>query len=144
MKASTTDRIVRFADMELRFRVDETDGEGNVVMFDWIVEPHARVPARHFHESADEIVYGLEGTLTTTVDGKVHEVRAGDVVFVHRGAVHQHENVHDEVAKVLIVLTPGTIGRRYFEEIADVVNVPGPPDIALLKDIMQRHGLVPA
>ncbi len=74
----------------------------------------------------------------------MHEVRQGDVVFVPRGAVHHHANIHDEVAHVLIVITPGTIGRGYFEEIADAVNVPGPPDITRLQTIMQRHGLVPA
>ena len=144
METQTTPRIVRIGGMELRFRVDETDGQGAVVMFDFIVQPKARVPAPHFHEAADEIVYGLEGTLTTTLDGKVHEVRKGDVVFVPRGKVHHHANLHDDTARAMIVIAPGTIGRRYFEEVAEVVSVPGPPDLGRLKEIMLRHGLVPA
>jgi hypothetical protein len=35
-------------------------------------------------------------------------------------------------------------GRRYFEEIAQVVNVSGKPDLAKVKEIMLRHGLVSA
>jgi len=144
VEAQTQKRILHIGGMELRFRVDETDGAGDVVMFEFIVAPQAKVPAPHYHESADEIVYGLDGTLTTTVDGAVHEVRNGDVVFVPRGSVHHHANLHEETARVLIVIAPGTIGRRYFEEIADAVSVPGPPDVAQLHEIMRRHGLVPA
>ena len=35
-------------------------------------------------------------------------------------------------------------GRRYFEEMAELINVPGKPDGAKLREIMMRHGLVPA
>jgi len=136
--------LVRVGAMELKFLVDETQGSGDVVMFEFSVPPNARVPAAHFHREVDEVVYGLDGILTSSVDGKRHEVRKGDSLFVPRGSVHIHENLHDETARVLTVLTPGAIGRRYFEEIAEVVNSGGKPDPARIKDIMQRHGLVPA
>ena len=42
------------------------------------------------------------------------------------------------------VLTPGTIGRGYFEEVAEAVSGPGRPDPARLQAIMLRHGLVPS
>ena len=64
--------------------------------------------------------------------------------FVRRGSVHTHENLHGETARSLIVMTPGSIGRRYFEEVAREVNVPGKPDLAKVKEIMLQHGLVPA
>ena len=137
-------RVVEVGQMELRFLVDESDGAGELVMFEFKIPAGARVPAPHHHAAVDEAVFGLEGTLTTTVDGLVHEVRAGDSVFVPRGAVHQHENLHDEDARALIVLTPGSIGRRYFEEIAVEVSGPGRPDPARIAEVMQRHGLVPA
>lgn len=144
MDAARPHRIVRIGALELRFHVDETDGAGDVVMFEFTVPPKARVPVPHFHEACDEIVYGLDGTMTTTLDGRVHEVRKGDVVFVPRGKVHHHANLHDDTAKAMIVIAPGTIGRRYFEEMAEVVSQPGPPDMARMQDIMRRHGLVPA
>ncbi len=37
-----------------------------------------------------------------------------------------------------------TIGRRYFEEVDEQVNMPGKPDPMKVKDIMLRHSLVPA
>lgn len=136
--------LVRIGDLELKFLVDETHGAGDLVMFEFTVPPQARVPAPHFHRDVDEAVYGLAGTLATTVDGEVRQVRPGDTVFIPRGRVHHHENPHSETARALVVLTPGSIGRRYFQEIAAEVNVLGKPDVTRVKEVMLRHGLVPA
>jgi uncharacterized cupin superfamily protein len=46
-------------------------------MFEFSVAPQARVPASHFHREVDEVVYALDGVLTSTVDGKRHELRNG-------------------------------------------------------------------
>ncbi|WP_217573263.1 cupin domain-containing protein [Mesorhizobium sp. GbtcB19] len=132
--------IVRIGQLELRFLVSEV----GATVFEFTVPSRARVPAAHHHRDADEFLYGLEGTLTVIVDGQTREIRAGDAIFIPRGAVHHHENLHDDTAKVLASMTPGTIGRRYFEEIAEVVNVPGKPDLAKAGEIMLRHGLIPA
>ncbi len=135
---------VQIGDLDLRFLVDETQGSGDLVMFEFTVPPQARVPAPHFHRDVDEAVYGLEGTLTMTLDGDRRELRSGEVIFIPRGSVHHHENLHEQTARALVVLTPGSIGRRYFEEIAEAVNVPGKPDLAQVREIMLRHGLIPA
>ena len=82
--------------------------------------------------------------MTTMRDGERHEIRPGDSLLIRRGQVHHHANVGDISAKAMVVLNPGTIGRRYFEEIAEVVNVPGKPDMAKVREIMARHGLVAA
>src|SRR5262249_11800138 len=107
---STEGRTVRFLGIDLRFMVDETDGKGELVMFEMAVAPEARVPTPHYHVEVDEAVYGLEGTLTTMLDGVVHEIRSGDSLFIPRGKVHHHANRHAETAKALIVMTPGSIG----------------------------------
>lgn len=131
--------IVRIGELELRFRV----ADPGATVFEFIVPPRARVPAPHYHQEADELLYGIEGTLTVSVDGKTQELGAGDTVFIPRGSVHHHENLHDGVSRTLAVMTPGTIGRGYFEEMAEVINVSGKPDLAKAREIMLRHGLVP-
>jgi len=132
--------LVRIGELRLRFVTDNAD----VVMFEFIVPSKARVPAPHYHEAADEIVYGVGGRLTSTVDGNKRELTAGDSLIIPRGRVHHHENLHADDAKALIVLTPGSIRKLYFEEIAEVVSAPGKPDPAKIEDIMRRHGLIPA
>jgi quercetin dioxygenase-like cupin family protein len=136
--------LVRIGALELRFLIDETQGSGNLVMFEMTVPPNSRVPAPHYHREVDEVIYGLEGILTFTLAGERHEVGTGESLLVRRGSVHGFENPHAATARVLSVLTPGSIGRRYFEAIAATVNVPGKPDLKRIKDIMLEHGLVPA
>ncbi len=143
MEPDTAD-VLRIGSLELRFLVDETQGSGDLVMFEFVIPEGARMPAPHHHAGVDEAVYGLEGTLTATVDGREHQVGPGQAVLIPRGSVHQHENRHAGAARALVVLTPGSIGRRYFEEMAEQVNVPGRPDPSRLKEVMLRHGLVPA
>lgn len=130
---------VRVGAMELRFIIDG----GQATVFEFTVPSRARVPVPHYHESADELVYGLEGTLTTTVDGTAHELHPGDAIFIPRGAVHHHANPHEAPARALVSITPGTISRRFFEEMAELVNAPDKPDLARGAEIMRRHGLVP-
>src|SRR5207237_5032625 len=86
-------KTVRIGDLEVRFLVDEAESAGKVVMFEFVVPSKARVPAPHHHRDVDEVVYGLEGTLTTTVDGQKRPIAAGETVFIPRGSVHYHENV---------------------------------------------------
>jgi quercetin dioxygenase-like cupin family protein len=136
--------VVLIGELELRFLVDEAQSHGKLVMFEFIVPPRAKVPAAHFHRDVDEVVYGLDGVLTTTIEGRAHQVTAGTSAFIPRGAVHIHENLHDTTARVLVMMTPGSIGRSYFQEVAAEVNVAGKPDLAKIKEIMVRYGLVPA
>lgn len=132
--------LVRIGELELRFTI----GEPSATVFEFLVPPRARVPAPHHHADADEILYGLEGILTVTVDGSARELKPGEAAFIPRGSVHHHENLHPGISRSLVVITPGTITRAYFEELAAVVNVPGKPDPARVGEIMSRHGLVPA
>jgi quercetin dioxygenase-like cupin family protein len=131
--------LVAIGALELRFAVDTP----NLVMFEFIVPPNARVPAPHYHKDVDEAVYGLAGTLTTTAGGEKHAVTAGASRLIPRGTVHTHENLHAETARALIVMTPGSIGRRYFEELAQLMRG-GKPEPAVINAIMLRYGLVPA
>jgi quercetin dioxygenase-like cupin family protein len=137
-------KTIRIGDLELRFIVDETQGSGDLVVFEFVVPARARVPVPHYHRDVDEMVYGVAGTLTTTIDGEEHELMAGDSAFIAHGRVHHHENQHDETARALIVMNKGSIGIRYFEEMAQAVGGPENPDPAKIKDIMLRYGLVPA
>jgi len=58
--------------------------------------------------------------------------------------VHQLENLGVVDGRGLSVITPGLLGPVFFREVADVLNVGGPPDIVRIGAIMRRHGLRPA
>ncbi len=136
--------IIRIGQVEIRFLLDGEDTNNQLCLFEFIVPPGARVPAPHYHVAVDEVLYGLEGILTFTVNGVPHEIAPGDKCFVPRGAVHGFVNKHDQTAKALAVLTPASIGPAFFRETAAVINAGGPPDLVKVKEVMRRHGLMPA
>jgi uncharacterized cupin superfamily protein len=82
--------------------------------------------------------------LTGQINGESHELRAGDCALIPRGAVYYAENLHNEAARALIVLNPGSISRASFEEIARAVTGPRKPHPARLTEKMLRYGAGPA
>ncbi len=103
----------------------------------------AKVPLPHYHEYFDETVYGLEGVMTFTVDGKTIELEKGQSLFIPKGIVHGFNNLSQQNARALAVATPGLIGAEYFQELAVIINAGGPPDIEKIKAVFKKHGLVP-
>jgi hypothetical protein len=81
---------------------------------------------------------------TVTLDGVAHRLKSGDALFVPRGAVRRFDNLDAGDARALVTLTPAVAGKRYFEDIAAVVNAGGPPDMAKVKAVMDKYGLVVA
>lgn len=135
--------VVAFAGLELRFHRDRHETGGSLDLFTMIVQPQARMPVAHHHESWDETLYGLSGTTTWRIDGVDTALEAGSTLFIPRRVVHGFRNDTDAPASCLVVLTPGALGPEYFQEMAELVNA-GRPDPAAMKAVMTRYGLVPS
>lgn len=138
--AAATSETISIGKLGIRYLIDGT-ATGGMGVFELTVPPGARVPPPHSHTDNEECAYCLEGTLTYSVDGVVRELTPGEYMFTPRGSVHQFNNLSDETARALIVLTPD-IGPQYFRDIAAVVDAGGPPDPAKMAEIMTRYGLV--
>jgi len=133
---------IRVGSLELRFLHDKHSTQGALDMFEMTVPPGGGMPVPHYHRDWEETVYGLSGVLTLTVDGAIIAVGAGESLFIARGVVHGFDNRGTEAARCLCVLTPGVLGPEFFREMAAATASP-PPDLALLREILTRHGLVP-
>jgi quercetin dioxygenase-like cupin family protein len=141
--SATVDNSVRIGPMELKFFGSGLPGDC-LVAFEITLQPGMGGPEPHYHREVDEFVYGLEGTFTYSVDGQVTAVKPGVGAFSPRGSVHRFSNDDPSaIARALIVLGPGSIGKPFFSEVADVVRGGGPPDFAKVREIMLQHGLVP-
>lgn len=136
-------QTIQIGQLQLHFLLDGEDTNNGIVMFEFIIPEGAKVPIPHYHKEVDEVVYGLEGITSTTVDGKITEIGAGDRVFIPKGAVHHHDNRHAGIAKSLIIMTPASIGPAYFKEMSELIKPGVPPDPQKAKEIMLRHGLIP-
>jgi len=100
----------------------------------------------HSHDHYEETIYGVQGVLTWTVDGKPIDVGPGQALCIPRGAVHRFDNNGAQDAKVLCAVSPAAIGPQYFRDVAEVLKsaAGGPPDKAKMMEVMRRHGLTPA
>ena len=125
------------------FLLEAADTNGSAAMFEFTVPVGAKVPIPHYHEHYDETIYGLEGTITFTVDGEAIDIKPGETCFIPRGAVHGFDNLKQVDAKALAVITPALLGSIFFKEVAEIVNAGGPPDLQKLRLVMTKHGLVP-
>jgi quercetin dioxygenase-like cupin family protein len=135
---------IRIGQLQINFLLEAADTNGSVAMFEFMVPVGAKVPLPHSHQHYDETVYGVEGVLTFTVDGKTVHIGPGESYFIPRGAVHGFKNLRQTDAKALAVVTPALIGPDFFRESAAVVNAGGPPDPEKLKAVLAKYGLVAA
>jgi quercetin dioxygenase-like cupin family protein len=137
---------IRIGQVVIRFLLEGKASGGSVAVFEFEVPAGAKVPVAHSHDGYEETIYGLEGVLTWTLDGRQSDVGPGDVLCIPRETVHRFDNVHGVNAKMLAIVSPGILGPDYFREIAAVARASagGPPDPAALAEVMRRHGLTPA
>jgi quercetin dioxygenase-like cupin family protein len=138
------DEIIRVGQVGIRFLLEAADTNGSVAMFEFTVPAGAKVPVPHYHKAYDETIYGVEGVVTFTVEGKLVDIAPGETCFIPRGAVHGFNNLKRTDVKALAVITPALLGPDFFKEAAAIVNAGGPPDVEKLKAVLLKHGLVPA
>lgn len=142
-----SDETIRLGPLAVRFLITTENSNGSVAAFEVMVPALQRLagPA-HSHDHYEETIYGIDGVLTWTVNGKQVDVGPGQALCIPRGAIHRFDNNGSQEVKALCVITPAAIGPRFFREAAEVINAAagGPPDRLKMAEIMRRHGLTPA
>jgi quercetin dioxygenase-like cupin family protein len=146
-RVNPSDETIGLGPLGVRFLLTGEDSTGTLAAFELAVPAAQRLEApAHSHDHYEETVYGIEGVLTWTVDGKPVDVGPGQALCIPRGAVHRFDNNGSRDVKALCVITPAAIGPQYFRESAEVIRAAGggPPHRAKMVEIMRRHGLTPA
>ena len=143
---TSTPKEIQVGEVAIRFLVEGEQSAGSVAVFEFDVPTGARVPVAHSHDGYEETIYGLEGVLTWTVEAVPTDVGPGEALLISRGAVHHFDNTGDVDAKALAIITPGVLGPDFFREVAAILDAAGggPPDLAAIAAVMDRHGLTPA
>lgn len=147
IQVNPSDETIHLGPLGVRFLITGDDSHGSVAVFEVVVPAAQRLMApAHSHDHYEETIYGLDGVLTWTVDGKQIDVGPGQALCIPRGAVHRFDNNGSCDVKVICAVSPAAIGPEYFRESAAVINAAagGPPDREKMGEIMRRHGLTPA
>jgi quercetin dioxygenase-like cupin family protein len=144
VNVNPSNETIKLGPLTIRFLVTGDDASGSVALFELTVPAAQRLAAPpHSHDHYEETIYGIEGVLTWTVDGKRIDVGPGQALCIPRGAIHRFENAGRQDARVLCAITPAAIGPQFFRESAAVLNAAagGPPDRTKMEEVMRRHGL---
>jgi len=118
-----SEEVIRVGHLTVHFLVTGENSAGTIAAFE-VVVPGAQslaAPA-HSHDHYEETIYGIDGVLTWTVDGKQIDVGPGQALCIPRGAVHRFDNNGIQDAKALCLITPAAIGPQYFREAAKSEN----------------------
>jgi quercetin dioxygenase-like cupin family protein len=139
-----SEETIRIGPLGIRFLLTGDDTNGSASVFEVTVPAGQKLAApAHKNDAYEEVLYGIEGVLTWTIDGKAFEVGPGQAVCIPRGAVHRFDNLGTKDAKQLSIITPAIMGPAYFREAGEVVNAAagGPPDVARMVEVFRRHGM---
>ena len=143
-RVNPSEEIINIGPLSIRFLVTSGDSHGSASVFEVRVPAGEKLAApAHKNDAYEEILYGIEGVLTWTVDGMPIEVGPGQALCIPRGAVHRFDNLGNEDVKQLVVISPAIMGPAYFREAAEVIAAAagGPPDPAKMMDFFRRHGM---
>jgi quercetin dioxygenase-like cupin family protein len=130
--------------IRIQFLLTREDTNGSMSVFEFCVPAGQKLPApAHKNDAYEELLYGIAGILTWTVDGTPIEVGPGQALCIPRGAAHRFDNFGSQEVKQLVVISPAIMGPAYFREAAEVIGAAagGPPDRAKMADVFRRHGM---
>jgi mannose-6-phosphate isomerase-like protein (cupin superfamily) len=94
----------------------------------------------HQHQTADEVLFVLEGTGFGILGDARTAVKKGSAIYIPQGVWHGVENPDSELLLLWVVAPPGV--EEFFREVA---SAPGAPPKQLtreqLSEIAQKHGM---
>jgi mannose-6-phosphate isomerase-like protein (cupin superfamily) len=124
----------------VRFILAGVETGGGFSLVEHPMPPRALAAPLHRHTHEDEYSFVLEGRVGALLGDEVVYGEVGDLIFKPRAQWHTFWNDGDEPARILEIISPAGF-ERYFEEMVDLLERPGPPDPSELGAVAARHGL---
>ena len=96
-------RVDRAVKTEIEWLLDRHDGAANFEMRRFTIRPGGSIP-RHYHPDIEHEQYVLKGRYKVGLGTKVHNVKAGDSIYVPPGTPHWYTNDGKETAEFLCII----------------------------------------
>lgn len=117
------------------------DTGGAYSLFEVVTPPTGGCPP-HAHRHEEKTFYVLDGRYVFFSGEEPVEMGPGDCTFVPRGTVHAFTNPGPKPAQMLVLVTPGGIHDRFYEEIGDCADRPAlEPDMARVLAVAPKFGI---
>ncbi len=109
-------KVEKAVSTEIAWLVDRHDGAPNFEMRKFTIKPGGSIP-KHYHPDIEHEQYVLKGKYKVGIGEKLHEVKAGDSIYIPSGTTHWYQNPGKEDAEFLcIVPKKETYESVYMEE----------------------------
>ena len=79
--------LINLGALQLKFLHSKETTGGSIDLFEMTLQPNARMPIPHYHESWDETIYGLSGVSTWRLDGEDIELVSLEDAVAHLKSV---------------------------------------------------------
>ena len=129
-------RSVSLRGTRVEFKV-ESDSAAGASLTEWDALPGFDT-GLHVHGRLEETWYLLSGELEFRVGDETFTAEAGATVFVPAQVPHAFANRSGVNARFLLAMSPPGHD-RYFDELAQILAVEGPPEPAAIADLRRRY-----
>jgi quercetin dioxygenase-like cupin family protein len=92
----------------------------------------------HVHSSIEELFYVVSGEFDIRAGDWSGRVGPGNFVQVPPSVAHGFGNPGSTPATLALVISPAGVHEAYFEELAEILVKPGPPDGAAIAALRQK------
>ena len=123
-----------------RFLIGSEQTDGRFALIEHTIKPHSLGSPIHTHTNEDEYSWVLAGRMGAQIGDEFVEAGPGELVEKSRGIPHAFWNAGDEETRLLELISPGGF-ENYFREMAPLLNVEGPPDVAALGEVWAEYEL---
>ena len=122
---------IHVLDEAATFKVGPRDSGGAFSLVEVETPPGGGSP-EHLHETADEVLYVVEGEFTLCVEGREARLDPGATAVVPRGMRHSYVNVGGGRGRLLMMSAPAVSQERVFIELAALFagSAAGSPELA--------------
>jgi quercetin dioxygenase-like cupin family protein len=136
-------RTVRVLGHRVTYKAVAAETGGAYSLFEAVIAPGTGVPP-HYGRYEDESLWALEGTFGLRLGDATVELGPGGYAFVPRGTVHALTNIGRGPGRLLLLVTPGGLREKLFDDLAGARGVPqalaGPADVERAAAIAARYG----
>lgn len=134
--------IVQLLGEPRTFKLTPAENGGTYLQFETSHAPGTHAPA-HFHQEEDEAFYILAGQYEFRVAEMSFTATAGGFAFAPRGTIHAFTNTGQDVGRMLVTVTPGTMHEGLFRAVREETERLGkPPEPARLIALAAQYGWV--
>ncbi len=101
--SSKPQKVERAIGTEIAWLLDRHDGAPNFEMRKFTIKPGGMIP-KHYHPDIEHEQYVLKGRYKVGMGTRARMVKAGDSIFIPKGAPHWYRNTGTEDAEFLCII----------------------------------------